>query len=382
MTIAADSRYRAVDLSWTNNDPIGNELVQLLAKAAGGEWSVVSTYALSASPQSATWNTALPVTAYDVAMRFLNKNVPAIGYESSNPDDWTAATAEGSKSTVETTSAPVTWGDTAEFVDAATPIQLTWISAQTGAPYLLEKDAGAGFVTVVADLVATSYSYTIPSDEVGTTITFCVTAQRGAVVGPTAGTVAVPMLITVGQPTWLSAPFNPLTNVVALSWSAASRALAYLLEKSANGGSSWSTVGTIAATTYSYVPTASELNITMQFRVTGQNGTTIGTASSVQNVATTVSVTAPVLVSAVQAGAGSPFITITWTAGGGDVVEQLAIASGGQNYGQAVGLGSGTNYPFNTHIVTLPNSVTVTMRAESFGGYVFADSNSITVPMV
>lgn len=311
MTIAADPRYRSVRLVFDNNDARGNENVQLYAKALGGDWALARTFAVAGAEQETTWDTALPVTAYDIAFRYVSGNVPAVGYEGT-PDAWTAPTAAGSKSTVNTTSAAVAWGAAPSFVNAATPINLVWSSAQQDVPYLLEKDVGAGFVTVVSGLVATSYQYTIPGAELGTTVTFRVTARRGAVVGTTAGTLAVPMFITVGQPTWASATFSPATRVAALAWNAASNATTYLLEK--NAGAGWTTVATLGATSYNYPVPDAEINTTVQFRVTGQNGATSGTVSATQNLAMTIVVGASVLSGGSWSVSEGSVSGLTWTA--------------------------------------------------------------------
>lgn len=294
--LAPNALFRSVRVSWNNNDADGDELVQLFAKPSGGSWAVVSTFAIVPGDQTQSWDTALPLTDYAIALRYIRGDAPAVGFESSDPDDWTSPNAAGAKTTVETTSEAVAWTGGA-FVDSVTPINLTWASAQVGAPYLLEKDAGAGFVTVAADLLANNYSYAIVPTELGTTVTFRLTAQRGAVVGPSAGTKAVPMFISVDQVTGLVGTFDPSAGLVSLSWNAATGALTYLVEKSNNGGTSWSPVATIGPTNYTYTPTSppSEINTTVDFRVSGINGAVTGLASAPVAVPLTVTITPFVL---------------------------------------------------------------------------------------
>lgn len=309
MTIAADPRYRSIRLAFTNNDARGNEFIQLYAKILGGAWELVRTFAVAGVEQVSSWDTALPVASYNLAMRYVNVNVPGAGFEGS-PDDWTSPFAADGKTTLLTVSAAVTWG-TANFTDSSTPINLNWSSAQQGAPYLLEKNAGAGWVTVAADLVATSYLYTIPAAELGTIVSFRLTAQRAAVVGPTAGTLAVPMYIVVGQPTWSSATFTPATRTAALVWTAASNATSYLLEK--NAGAGWVTVATTALPSYDYPVPDAEINTSVSFRVTGKNGAVSGTVSTTQILAMTLVVGAPVL----DAPTWTPsvgYLPLTWSA--------------------------------------------------------------------
>jgi len=324
MSLAADPRYRSVRVTWKNYDAQGGEYVQIFAKAAGGSWAVVQTVPVADLDQGADWATALPLTAYDLAMRFVNGTVPTEGYEG-DPDSWTAATAAQSKSTITTTSANIT-SFAGTFVSAGQPVNLVWASAQQNVPYLLEKNAGAGWVTVISGLVANSYAYTIPAGELNTTVQFRVTAQRGAVSGPTLS-CNVTMAITVGTPTWASASFAGATGTVSLAWNAAANATQYLVEKSVNGGASWTTLVVQAGLSYSYVISSGEANLTMKYRVTGQQGSYSSAASAVQDVATTIAITKPVISAAsvhFNASFGTTELSATFS-GGGDVYSYWGI---------------------------------------------------------
>src|SRR5574343_657576 len=106
MSLSADPRYRSVHLTWRNYDAAGSETVRWWAKPAGGAWSIVQMMPVAADEQAADWDTALPLTAYDIALQFVNGTVPTVGYEG-EPDEWTAATAALSKGTITTTCAAV-----------------------------------------------------------------------------------------------------------------------------------------------------------------------------------------------------------------------------------------------------------------------------------
>lgn len=108
--VAGDARYRRVALTWDNNAAAGSETVQLFARALGGDWYLAMAVAVSGSSQSAEWVTALPVTFYDLAMRYVNVHTPGVGYEGTDPDAWTAPTAPSAKATVTTGSESVGWG--------------------------------------------------------------------------------------------------------------------------------------------------------------------------------------------------------------------------------------------------------------------------------
>lgn len=293
MSLSVDARYRTLTVSWVNHDALGAETVQVFAKPLGGAWSLVRSAPVMGVSQSTSWTTALPVQSYDVAIRYVNGGVSGVGYAGTDPDTWTAATAPGARTTMNTRSEVVTWvGGT--FVNAATPIPLQWTSAQLGVPYLLEKNPGTGWVTVAAGLVDTTYLYTIPGAELSTTVQFRVTAQRGAIAGPSV-TASVAMIVTVGVSVLAVPSFNTATRVASFSWSAATNATGYRLEQSTNGGSSWSTVVLQAGLTYGYNVPDAEINTTVQFRVFGTNGAISGAASNVQSVAMTVAVGSSVL---------------------------------------------------------------------------------------
>lgn len=246
MSLATDPRYRSVTLQWQNNSETGTELVEVFARPSGGAWGLARTLAVGVTEQSATWDTAAPLTHYDLAMRYSNKSTPAVGYESNDPDLWTAPTAAGSKSSVTTSSESVAWGTPNISPTIAT---LKWTSAQQNAPYLLEKslDGGMTYTTVIANLVASSYAYAIPGGELNTTVKFRLTAQRDATVGPTAGTLDVFLGLAVGVPDLVSlsatmAPGNmfPISLFAYVSWSrtltGATATFAKLRHRDAAGG--------------------------------------------------------------------------------------------------------------------------------------------------
>lgn len=321
-TIAADPRYRSVTLQWTNNQQTGTEIVQVFARPLGGAWSVVRSIAVIAdSEQTATWDAALPVTFYDLALRYVNGTLPGAGYESNDPDLWTAPSAPGAKTTVDSSSAPVAWVS-GVYTGPSTPALLMWASAQQFGCYLLEKstDGGATYTNVAVDLVQDGFAYTVPPAEVGTTVKFRLTAKRGAVVGPTAGTLDVPMVIIVAQPTWISGLWDTVNLVALLSWNPATGATSYLLEKSTNGGATWVAVATVAGTNYVYTPPGAflsapgEFGTTVQFRVTGKNGAISSVPSVAELVLFDVSTVVAAVLGVVQLNpAPQAVLRFTWS---------------------------------------------------------------------
>jgi hypothetical protein len=297
MSIAADPRYRNIRLEWLNNSYKGNEVVQLFAQISAGVWSIVGSYAINGDDQLVSWATALPVAAYSIALRYMNGATPTAGFEGTDPDFWTSPFAPGTKTSLITGCATPVWGAAPPFVNAGSPVTLAWANAQQGVPYLLEKsvDGGATYTTIASSLVANIYAYSIPPAEVGTTVRFRLTARRDLTIGPTAGVLLVPMLVTVGQPAWVSANFVPSTAIASLQWTTAANATGYLLEKTIDGGASWLTIATPAGTSYDYNVPDAEINTTVGFRVRGTSASGNGIPSITQNVAMTVIIGATVL---------------------------------------------------------------------------------------
>jgi len=310
MSIAADTRYRNVSVSFLNNDQDGSELVQLLARPSGGNWSVQRTFPVALTgDQEEAWATALPLTLYDVALRYMIGQTAAVGYESSDPDVWTSPHAAGSKGTVTTGCAAATGLD-GTYTGAV--LRLTWACAQQNVPFLVEKSADgvSGWTSVVSDLVATAYDYTPAGGELNTTVYFRVTPKRGSVAGVVGGAVAIYVGIQVGQPTITSATFSDETAKVSLAWSAASSALQYIIEKDTGGG--WTTVATVSTLTYDYSILSAEVNTTIDFRVTGKNGSVLGTPSTTASVPCPMVIGVPTLAALVKGPSGiGP--SVTWS---------------------------------------------------------------------
>lgn len=315
--LAADAHFRNVSLSWNNVDADGDETVQLWAKPDGGAWDIVTQFAVVPGLQSAVWSTADPLQHYELGLNFVRGGLTSPGF-AGTPDDWTSVHAADSKADVTTSSSPVTWS-TSTFTPTTGPELLTWTALQQAVPYLLElsTDGGATWSTVASDLVADSYSYTIPSGQLNTTVKFRLTAQRGAIVGPTAGVQDVTFAIVIGTPA-LTALWDPMTvmfgfpfAVVTLDWTSASNATSYLVEKSSDGGATWSAASTMLYDGHQrYNPSVGEANTTLKFRVTGQNGIYSGPPSAPQAVTLTTAVTGPVITSLTSAASA---ITVTYT---------------------------------------------------------------------
>lgn len=332
MSIAADPRYRAVSLQWLNNGADGDEKVQMWAKPAGGSWSITKTFAVVVGEQPLTnWDTALPLTAYDVAFRFTRGNQPAVGYELS-PDFWTAGTAAQSKSTVTTGCAAVI-GARGTWSEATQKVTVAWTCAQTGVVFLLEKDVGAGWVTVATDISDLAYTYTPELAELHTTIQMRVTVVNGALTGPTSGAFGVACFLQLDAVVIASGTFNAATAEVSLTWGTVSGALSYTIQKSQDAGATWATCGSSVLSTHPQTVltilaiTASDANLSMKYRMFAVNGGVTGALSNVVTVATTITIGTAVLT--VNPDTPPGFAQLSWTPPGGNTVNELSLSNNG-----------------------------------------------------
>lgn len=374
--IATDHTFRRVSLAWVNNSFLGDEVVQVFAKEAGGEWAVVFSVPVGDDmAQSTNFETLLPLRAYELALRYVRGPRVTLGYEGADPDLWTAATAAGSKTTFNTSSAAPVMA-TPLFTSPSGPIAINWTSDQTGGTYLVEKYNGAAWETVAADVEANTYSYTIPGPELGTTVPFRITAKRGAIVGPVSASTGIFMGVTVGPTSWVSATWNlPVTNIATadLVWASASGATSYLLEK--NSGVGWTTVATVAGTAYNYKPAGAsmtvgpwEANVTVQFRVTPKNGAYSGPVSPVQLV--TFSLTALTITSLIRGGIS---LTVTWTAESPTAVLRRIVASG-----TIVGPLDSSPQAFSSGGLPNPAAVTLFALYNNGAGFWYAPGNTVS----
>ena len=336
MSLSANTRYRTVTVAWTNNAAAGGETAQIWVKPSGGSWTLASTVAVSGASQSASWATALPVTVYDVAVRYMNGPTPAVGYEG-DPDSWTSPHSAGSKATV-TTTAEAPTGLVGTFGPISNTCLFSWSCAQTSCTFKLEKSTDGGFSwsTVATDLAVASYTYTPAGGELNTTVKFRARVSAAGVDGPVSATLDKYL---AEAPTGLVGTFGPISNTCLFSWSCAQTSCTFKLEKSTDGGFSWSTVATdLAVASYTYTPAGGELNTTVKFRARVSAAGVDGPVSATLDKYLGVRIGTPVVEWAnfgTDVSPRAPFAYVSWTKATADdratVVQcRNPVALGGQ----------------------------------------------------
>ena len=207
MTIASDAHYRSIALGWTNHAQIGTDVVQIFARPRDGAWSIVSSVGVDpGSSQTASWDTALPVCYYDLAVRYIESGVVKTGYEGSDPDAWTGATVAGSKQTLTTSCAAFSISTCTYDVSGGVGIvTLVAASSQIGAPIEWQKSTNGGSTWTSIGFSTSSYAfnYNVTVGETDSVLLFRVRPYRASstpVTGAFSGYSGVYCGIRIGVP--------------------------------------------------------------------------------------------------------------------------------------------------------------------------------------
>src|SRR5690606_9575625 len=130
----------SVMLHWKNRDMIGDELIEVWLRPAGGAWALATSVGVSAAVDQQYLLEGLDAgTDYDWALRAVRGGLYRAGYESPDPDTWPAA----SRSSFTTAILPptiesATWERTAADRER---IRLTITPAHAGADIRVYRDA-------------------------------------------------------------------------------------------------------------------------------------------------------------------------------------------------------------------------------------------------
>lgn len=201
---------RSVNYTWDANALIGGEVAQIFAKPAGGAWALLGSGPAATEALNLAGHKAL--MPYDFAIRFIKDGVATTGYESSDPDDWTADTAADSKgdfvTTCSTPGTPVMgWSRTSAIAQKVSAV-FTLAELDLGIR-LYQSDTGVGGWVEVEEEALPFDTRTVDHDmadaDLTTTKYFRVTAFRGALestpslaasryIGPTAAPVKLALV--------------------------------------------------------------------------------------------------------------------------------------------------------------------------------------------
>tara|TARA_B100000953_G_scaffold146589_1_gene121376 strand:- start:1874 stop:3385 length:1512 start_codon:yes stop_codon:yes gene_type:complete len=210
--------------------------------------------------------------------------------------------------------------------ESSTQVELSWSapssdggSAVTG--YKVERSTNSGltWTTVVADTGSTSTSSTVSGLTNGTSYAFRISAVNAAGTGTGSSTVTATPRTTSDAPTGLAG--TPGDQQVTLAWTAPSGSggtvvTGYRVERSADGGSTWTTVvADTGSTTTAYTVTGLTNGSAYSFRTAAVNDAGTGSMSSTASATPRTTPGPPTGVAPVD---GDTQSALSWTAPGSD----------------------------------------------------------------
>ena len=185
-------------VTFDKTDQVGDELWEVFARLSTGPgaWSKAETVPDSGStPQSIAVDGRLPLTEYDLAIRCQRGGLVPVGYESSNPDNWDAATAPGAKVDDQPTSAlaleitSAVWSRTS---DVAEKVALVFAAPPAGCAVEVHVSANGVDFSLDGTTAPDATTYDYDGSAVGETARwFKLRAKRGALVGAFGAAVRV-----------------------------------------------------------------------------------------------------------------------------------------------------------------------------------------------
>ena len=356
-----------VTLSWTapaaNGGSAITDYVVEYSSNGGTSWSTFND--ATSTVTSATVTALTNGTAYTFRVSAVN----------------TAGTGTASATASATPSTAVSVAQCADRIDGDTGFDPSGpVMDRTDQPtaarpitdYVIEYSTNGGTSwTTFNDATSTVTSATVTGLTNGTPYTFRVSAVNTAGTGPASTTTSATPRTVPGAPTGLAAtvalPANGVgSGEVALSWTApaangGSTITDYVIEYSANGGTSWSTFNDATSTVTSATVTGLTNGTPYTFRVSAVNAAGTGAASATTSATPR---TVPGAPTGLAATPGSTQVALSWTApaanGGSTITDYLVeySANGGTSWttftdatstvtsATVTGLTNGTPYTF------------------------------------
>ena len=248
-------------------------------------------------------------------------------------------------------------------VVSSTAIDLAW-QASTGATgYRVERSANGGASWTIAGITSGATTLSDTGLTPATTYIYRVIASNaGGDSAPSATATASTQVAPPATPTGLTATAVSSTQINTV-WQASAGATGYRLERSSNGGSSWTTAGTTASTSLNDAGLTA--STTYVYRVIGTNA---GGESAPSSTATaTTLVTPPAVPTGLSASAASSTqINLTWQASAGATGYRVERSTdGGASWATA---GTSTATAFSNTGLTAATTYSYRVVATNAGG--------------
>src|SRR2546430_6988032 len=359
-----------IDLSWTAATGVGLVVsgYEIERSTNGGlTWSVL--VASTGSTATTYSDTGL---AHTTTFTYRVHTVTAIG--TSFPSDTASATTFAA--------APSPPTGLAATAVSSSQIGLTWTapsdnggSAITGYKIERSADGGATWSTVVANTGSSATAYSDIGLAHTTAYTYRVSAINSAGTGsPSATASATTLAVAPSPPTGLTATAASSSSQINLSWTApadngGSAITGYMIERSTDGGSTWSVlVANTGSTATTYSNVGLSPNTSYTYRMSTINSVGTGSPSTTAS-ATTVAVVPSAPTGLTATAASSSQINLSWTApnNGGSAITGYKIersTDGGSTWSTVVpnsgstataysdtGLSAGTSYTYKVSAI-------------------------------
>lgn len=261
----------------------------------------ITSYVVERSTDNTNWSTLANVTnATTYTDEATDYNVTY--YYRVRSDGGNGQVSEPSNTATITTPPAAPTGLTATA--AGRNISLTWSGSAGAASYVIQRSTDGTSFSQIAEVTATSYSDSVP--DWNTTYYYRVLAksESGLLSGPS-NTVQVKT--APAPPANLRASVS--YNNVTLTWDGSEGANSYIVQRSADGGSSWLEVG--STTINSYTDSGLGWNLTYNYRVLAKSADGLISEPSSPVSATTDNVPVPTGLTASLSGND---VTLNWQA--------------------------------------------------------------------
>ncbi len=361
LTLAVASNAQ-ITLTWMN--VLGESGYRIERSQDGSSWATVSSAAANATTYANSGLTANTLYYYRV-------------FATSAAGDSTAGSASG------TTLLAAPSGLSAS-ASGATIVDLEWNDSSDETGYRIEKTTDAKTWTLVTNTAADLTEYEIAGLVGGTTYTYrlrALNAGGASAPGASASVTTVPLTPTLTATAYSNTQIN-------LSWTNVAGESAYMVERSADGSTDWSTIATPAGNVVTYSNTGLSANTVYYYRVTARNASGDSAASAIVSKRTLV--TAPSGLTA--AAASTTQVDLAWSDASGEsgyaidrslngsVWSSRATPGAGETSWSDTGLTAGTLYIYrikannpsgssapsaNASATTITASTTLTVSAVS-----------------
>ena len=365
----------SVDVSWPASSDKHVTGYNLYRTTNGGTtWQQVAS--VGSTVTSYTDNTASQGTTYGYA-------VQAVGFDGTTTSLPTAP--EASATVVTPWLAPAAPTGVTAVAGSPSSATVSWTDSSsawvTGYTVTRSTDGGTTWSTV-ATLGPTATTYVDNTVTQGGNYQYAVTAQGE---GDTTSSRAVAASVTVpyqAPAAVTTVTATATTSAATVSWPASTgpNLTGYTVYRSSNGGSTWDTLTTTSATSYTDNTVAQGSTYLYSVIANGQGGTTSARTTA---LSVTVPWQAPAAPANVTVTANPSSVTVTWTASTGPSLTGYAItrsADNGVTWTRVGTVGSSTTTYTDT-TVTSGATYLYSVTATGSGGNATKQSTSVTVPV-